>query len=110
MMPLLMSPLILLLLPVVSSSNNNNNNVIVSPGDALKGTRAVIPFAEYQTTEDRRAYLQAAQEQGYTCWIFPNAHTAAICIQVPPLNDIAVLSGSMRVLAACGKCLFIFVF
>lgn len=33
-------------------------------------------------TEDRRAYLQGIQEQGYTCWIFPRAHESAACIQV----------------------------
>lgn len=71
--------LILLVLLVVEASSNN---VIVSPGDAVKGARAVISFAEHQTTQDRRDYLHMAKEQGYTCWMFPDYHSAAICIQV----------------------------
>lgn len=75
------NPLALLLLSVVEVSSNN---VIISPGGDVKGARAVISFAEHQTTQDRHAYLQVAQERGYTCWLFPDYHTAAVCIQVPP--------------------------
>lgn len=91
--------ILLLLLPAVGASSNN---VIISPGDALNGARAVIPFAEYHTTEDRRAYLQDAQQQGYTCWMFPNVHEAAVCIQVPPRKDSCPTESTREnVLAAC---------
>ena len=61
----------------------DSNAAIISAGDALNGRRHVMGFAEYQTTEDRHAYLQAAQEQGYACWMLPAKHRAATCIQVP---------------------------
>lgn len=69
---------ILLIISVLGASHG----VTVSPGGELTGSRAVISFAEHQTTEDRRVYLQGAQEKGYTCWMFPSNLEAAVCIQV----------------------------
>lgn len=70
---------VLLLFSVLGASHDAT---VVSPGGKLTGPRTVISFAEHQTTEDRRAYLQGVQEQGYTCWTFPKKLEAAVCIQV----------------------------
>ena len=57
--------------------------ISASVASALQDPRNVVLFGEHQTTEDRHAYLQAAQEQGYACWMLPAKHRAATCIQVP---------------------------
>ncbi|CAN0479723.1 unnamed protein product, partial [Ectocarpus sp. 12 AP-2014] len=78
-------PAILLLILSVARAGNIDARII-APSEALEGQRFVSSFGEDQTTEDRRSYLQAARERGYTCSIFtknyPNA-VALFCAKTP---------------------------
>lgn len=83
------------LLLALSIFGASTGTTIIPPGGPLNGKRNIISFAEHQTTEDRRAYLQEAQEQGYTCWMNPENYRAAVCTQVPLVDCSKMLCVSV---------------
>ncbi|CBJ29255.1 conserved unknown protein [Ectocarpus siliculosus] len=72
-------PAILLLILSVARAGNIDARFI-APSEALEGERFVSSFGEDQTTEDRRSYLQAARERGYTCSMLPKNYPSAVAL------------------------------
>ncbi|CAB1099187.1 unnamed protein product [Ectocarpus sp. CCAP 1310/34] len=79
-------PAILLLIISLGQSRGNIDVRFIAPSAAFEGERFVSFFREYQTTEDRRSYLQAAREQGYTCSMLEHNYQEAVglfCAKTP---------------------------
>ncbi|CAM9243873.1 unnamed protein product [Ectocarpus sp. 12 AP-2014] len=73
-------PAILLLILSLGQSRGNIDVRLIAPTAAFEGERFVSSFSEYQTTEDRRSYLQAAREQGYTCSMLEHNYQEAFAL------------------------------
>lgn len=87
--------ILLLILSLVKAGNIDVR--IIAPSAAFEGERFVSSFSENQTTEDRRSYLQAARERGYTCSMLEHNYQEAValfcakvmarCVWVSSLTD-----------------------
>ncbi|CAM9700098.1 unnamed protein product, partial [Ectocarpus sp. 13 AM-2016] len=73
-------PAILLLVLSLGQSRGNIDVRFIAPSAAFEGERFVSSFSEYQTTEDRRSYLQAARERGYTCSMLEHNYQEAFAL------------------------------
>ncbi|CAM9892349.1 unnamed protein product, partial [Ectocarpus fasciculatus] len=86
MVVLLFAHLAILLLILAVARAGNIDVRVIEPSEVLEGERFVSSLGEDQTTEDRRSYLHAARERGYTCSRLPENYPKAItlfCAKTP---------------------------